>query len=84
LQLQNNSTLGVAVNSEECSSTLCFEIKKKQFVVWLRGIDKFLMTTVKSNLRTSWSWNTVCIMDWAFTKPSTVRPRFLLYHAYPS
>ena len=23
-------------------------------------------------------------MDWAFTKPSTVRPRFLPYHAYPT
>jgi len=35
------------------------------------------MTTVESNLRASWSWNMICIMDWGFTKPSTVRPRFL-------
>jgi len=31
-----------------------------------------LITAVESNLRTSWSWNTICTMDWAFIKPSTV------------
>jgi len=41
------------------------------------------ITTVESNLRTSWSWNVICIMDWAFAKPSTKRARFLPYHAYP-
>jgi len=38
-----------------------------------------------SNLTASCSWNTICKMDWALTKPSTAeRPRFLPYHAYPT
>ena len=40
-----------------------------------------LITTVESNLRTSWSWNVICIMDWTLNKPTTVRPRFFPYHA---
>jgi len=43
-----------------------------------------LITTVESNLRASWSWNTICAMDWASAKPRTVRQRFLPYHAYPT
>ena len=35
-----------------------------------------LITTVESNLRTSQSWNTIGIMDWAYTKTSTARPHF--------
>jgi len=73
LELQNNLALGVEDNPDVCSCAISFKIKK----IWLFkfGDDiliSTLITTVEPNLRTSWSWNTICIMDWAFTKKSTV------------
>jgi len=72
LQLQNNSALGVAVSLEPYSCTLNFEIKKIVFNFGDNIHISTLITKVVANLRRSWSWNTICRMDWAFTKPRTV------------
>jgi len=85
LQLQYNSALGVEVNPKAYPCTLSFEIQKIWLYIFRDDVlVSTLITTVESNLRTSSSWNTICIKDWAFTKPSIVRPRFLPYHAYPT
>jgi len=52
LQLQNNSALGVAVNPEACSCSLCFQIigcLTLGMTYWISA----LINTVESNLRTS-------------------------------
>jgi len=77
LQLQNNSILGVEVYPEAYSCTLCFKILKNLVNFGDEILISKLITTVESNLRTSKSWNIISIMNWAFTKPSTVRPPYL-------
>jgi len=56
LQLQNNSALGVEVNPEAYSFTLCFEIKKNWLFTFEDDILKStVITTLESNLRTAQS-----------------------------
>jgi len=85
LQLQNNSALGVEVNPEGYSSTLYFKIFKYLAVqtlgiIWY--IDKYINNYSRVKPENIITWNVICTLDWAFAKPSTVRPRFLPRHAY--
>ena len=52
-QLQNGSALGVEVNPETYSCTLCFEIKRNWLFNFGDDILIITITTVESNLRTS-------------------------------
>jgi len=44
------------------------KIKKMFFNLGDDILISILINKVESNLRTPWSWNTICTMDWAFTK----------------
>jgi len=78
--------LGVVITFEAYSCTILRNLKKWLFNFRNDILINTITTTLESNLRPSQSWNTycICIMDWTFIKPSTVIPRFLPYHAYPT
>jgi len=71
---------------EAYSSTLCFEIKKMVSKRWgmLYSIYMYINDYSRVKPENIMKLNTICMMDWAFTKPSAVRPRFLPYHACPT